>query len=238
MKERFKFLGEGCNIVVGSKNFTDNLKRLSEEKKIKLVEVDVESDRELLERLVSKADVVIAATDERRINEDMLERKRDCGFDWTTPINLNETDRKLLQLLQDDFPLVERPWKVVGDKLSISEDEVVTHLKRLYEGGVIQKIGPILDAPKIGLTASTLVAMKVSENRVDDVASVINEYESVSHNYEREHEYNIWFTITASDTKELTTILEEIRRKAGIKKGDILNIPIKRRFKIDVRFQL
>lgn len=156
----------------------------------------------------------------------------------STPTNLNETDKKLIQLLQDDFPLMERPWKEVGDKLNISEDEVITRLKRLCEEGVIHKIGPVIDGSKIGLTASTLVAMKVPKKKIDDVALVINKYDNVSHNYEREHEYNIWFTITASNTKELATILKEIERKTSIKQRDVLNLPTIRRFKIDVRFQL
>jgi DNA-binding Lrp family transcriptional regulator len=154
------------------------------------------------------------------------------------PINLDETDRKILQLLQDDFPIAEKPWKEIGDKLRISEAEVITRLKRLREGGIIQKVGPILDSSKIGLNAATLVAMKVPEDKIDAVASVINGYNSVSHNYERENEYNIWFTITASDTEELTAILDEITEKTGIEQSRILNLPTTQRFKINVRFQL
>ena len=108
----------------------------------------------------------------------------------------------------------------------------------MNEQGVTRKIGPIIDASKIGLTAATLVAMKVPKNKVDDVACVINEYDSVSHNYEREHEYNVWFTITASSNNELTTILKEIHQKAGITPDNVLNLPTKQRFKINVRFQL
>lgn len=147
-------------------------------------------------------------------------------------------DRKILQILQDDFPMVERPWKEVGDKLDITEDDVINRLKRLNEIGVTRKIGSIIDASKVGLTAATLVAMKVPKNKVDDVACAINKYGNVSHNYERQHDYNVWFTITASSNNELTTILNEIRQKTGINPSDILNLPTKQRFKINVRFQL
>lgn len=151
---------------------------------------------------------------------------------------LDEIDRKIVQMLQDDFPMVERPWKEIGDKLNIVEDDVIKRLKRLSEQGVTRKIGPIIDASKIGLTAATLVAMKVPKNKVDDVACIINEYGNISHNYEREHEYNVWFTITASNNNELTTTLEEIRQKTGINPDDVLNLPTKQRFKINVRFQI
>ena len=152
-------------------------------------------------------------------------------------ITLNETDRKLLEILQD-FPIVEKPWKETSDKLCISENEVIARLKQLHENGIIQKIGPILDGRKIGLTAATLVAMKVPKNEIEAVARVINASRNVSHNYEREHEYNIWFTITASSPEELTSILEEIKQKTGIKNDAILDLPTTNRFKINVRFQL
>lgn len=152
--------------------------------------------------------------------------------------NLDAIDRKIIQILQDDFPIVERPWKEVGDKLNLQEDDVINRLKRLNELGIIRKIGSIVDSPKVGLTVATLVAMKVPQNNVDDVAASINAYRSVSHNYEREHEYNVWFTITASSNNELTSILEEITQKTGITQDDILNLPTKQRFKINVRFQL
>ncbi len=153
-------------------------------------------------------------------------------------ITLNETDRKLIEILQEDFPLVEKPWKEISGKLRLSENEVISRLKQLHEAGIIQKIGPVIDGRKIGLAAATLVAMKVPKNKVDFVVRIINEYNSVSHNYEREHEYNIWFTITASNTEQLTNILEEIKQKTGIEQDDILNLPTTNRFKINVRLQL
>lgn len=152
--------------------------------------------------------------------------------------HLDEIDRKIVQILQDDFPMVERPWKEVGNKLNLTEDDVIIRLKRLNQQGITRKIGSIVDASKVGLTAATLVAMKVPKNKVADVACIINAYGSISHNYEREHEYNVWFTITASNNDELTTILEDIRQKTGITPSDVLNLPTKQRFKINVRFQL
>lgn len=157
---------------------------------------------------------------------------------YAVPINFNETDRKLLEILQGDFPIVEKPWKEIGAKLCLSENEVISRLKLFHESGIIQKIGPVLDGRKIGLAVATLVAMKVPKNKIDSVARIINEYTSVSHNYEREHEYNIWFTITASNIEQLTSILEEIQQKTGIKQEDVLNLPTVNRFKINVRLPL
>jgi len=80
--------------------------------------------------------------------------------------------------------------------------------------------------------------MKVPENRIRKVANIVSKYREVSHCYQREHEYNLWFTIAAHNKIELEKMLEEIRRGANIAENDVLNLPSTRIFKIDVRFQL
>jgi DNA-binding Lrp family transcriptional regulator len=155
-----------------------------------------------------------------------------------SPISLDETDRIILQILQDDFPIVQKPWLEISHRLNVSESEVTSRLKRLIEGGAILKIGPIFDSSRIGLKAATLVAMKVPKNKVNDVAQVINEYDNVSHNYEREDEYNVWFTLAAPSKKELALLLDDIKLKTRVKDHDVLDLPTVRRFKINVHFQL
>lgn len=155
-----------------------------------------------------------------------------------TAVKLDKIDEELLQLTQDEFPITKRPWAQLGSKLNITEEETLLRLKRLCNQGVIHKIGPILNSRKIGLKASTLVAMRVPEDRIEHVANIINEYESVSHNYQREHEYNLWFTLKAHNEKELQKIIEEIKRRTEIPDTDVLNLPALHMFKIDVRFQL
>lgn len=152
-------------------------------------------------------------------------------------IKLDEIDKRLLQLIQDEFPITRRPWKELGEKLNITEDEVLSRLRNLYNKGIIRKIGPVIESRKLGLNASTLIAMKVPETEIERIARIINDYEIVSHNYLREHKYNLWFTITTSDEKELRKVLREIQRRTGIPDTDILDLPTVRRFKIDVRFR-
>lgn len=155
----------------------------------------------------------------------------------TGPVELDEIDKQLLQLTQDEFSIMKRPWKELGNRLKITEEEVLLRLKRLCNKGVIRKIGPILNTRKLGLSASTLITMKVPEEKIEQVASIINEYESVSHNYQREHEYNLWFTVRTSDEKKLRRTIEEIKRRTEIPDANILDLPTLRVFKIDVRFQ-
>ncbi|MCL4429131.1 MAG: AsnC family transcriptional regulator [Chloroflexi bacterium] len=152
--------------------------------------------------------------------------------------NLDVIDKKIIQILQDDFPMVEHPWKEVGNKLNLTEDHVINRLKRLNQQGVTRKIGAIIDTSKVGLNAATLVAFKVPPAKVEEVSNVINQYAGVSHNYQRDHEYNVWFTLKAPGDQELNATLCEITQKTAAASQDILNLPTKQCFKIRVRFQI
>jgi len=151
---------------------------------------------------------------------------------------LDETDTKILDAVQKAVPLTTRPWDEVGRNLGLSGAEVLRRLRRLSDTGMIRKIGPIIDARKVGLTASTLVGVRVPPERIEEIAGIINQYDEVSHNYERNHEYNLWFTLTASSQDELSSILKEIQEKTGVSNQDVLNLQTERLFKIKVNFEL
>ncbi|HXZ90875.1 MAG TPA: Lrp/AsnC family transcriptional regulator [Candidatus Dormibacteraeota bacterium] len=155
-----------------------------------------------------------------------------------TTDRLDVIDRRLLEKAQDEFPLAVQPWASIGDDLGITEKEVMRRLRVLFRRGVVRKIGPALDARRVGLRASTLIAMKVPENRIQNVAKIVGKYREVSHCYQREHQYNFWFTIAARNEPELGKIVEQIRRAANIPEDEMLDLPSTRIFKIDVRFQL
>lgn len=151
---------------------------------------------------------------------------------------LDATDKKLLQIIQDKFPIVAQPYNEISHQLNIPEHEVIYRIGRFIETGVVLRIGPNFDSAKIGLKASTLVALRVAEERIDEVAQIINQYDNISHNYQREGEYNVWFTLTAQNAEEIDRVLEQLRQKIKIAKQDMLNLPTSHRFKINVTFQL
>ena len=151
--------------------------------------------------------------------------------------NIDEIDLKLLQLAQDEFLLTKRPWEYFGNMLGISEEEVIYRFKDLLQGKIIRKIGPILDAKKIGLSYSALIGIKISEEKIDDLANILNEYEGITHNYVRDYAYNVWFTLSTQDKKELGKVIEDIKQRTGIPDKDMLILPTARRLKIDVRFK-
>jgi siroheme decarboxylase len=151
-------------------------------------------------------------------------------------MKLDRGDRALLALLQDDFPLERDPWSALGRQLGLPGEAVLARCRRLAEDGVLRMIGPVVEARRVGLSASTLVAMRVPPGAIEEVAAIVNGYDEVSHNYRRDHEFTLWFTLTAQDRARLEEVVAEISGRSGIGPPDLIELPTVRRFKIDVRF--
>jgi DNA-binding Lrp family transcriptional regulator len=149
-------------------------------------------------------------------------------------ISLDEIDKKILNAIQLDFPLVRRPFMKLANGLGLKEELVIERIMRLKAEGAIRRIGPIISTKKTG-GVSTLVALKAPAERVDEVAQIINGYDEVSHNYLRPAEFNIWFTLSAESEDRMHEILKEIGERTGCK---VMNLPTKRLFKIGVKFNI
>lgn len=149
-------------------------------------------------------------------------------------IEMDNLDKAILNAIQVDFPLEERPFQELAKKLHSNEDEIIRRIQRLNREGAIRKIGPILNIKKTG-GESTLAAVQAPEDRIDEVAEIINGYDEVSHNYLRPDTYNIWFTVSAPDKKNLDEILDEIKQRTGC---PLIDLPTLRLFKIGVKFNV
>jgi DNA-binding Lrp family transcriptional regulator len=150
----------------------------------------------------------------------------------------DQTDLAILDALQDDLPLVSRPWAAIAERLGITEPEIISRMKTLKDTGSIRGISPVLESRHLGLHAATLVALPVPEERMDEVAAIISSYAEVSHNFQRDHYYSLWFTIAAQDGEGIRTVLGEILQRTGIPASDVLDLPTQKKIKIDVRFSL
>lgn len=142
-------------------------------------------------------------------------------------------DEKILKRVERQFPISSCPYKDLARKLGLTEEEVISRIARLKKKGVIKRIGALFDSEKLGLK-STLVAMKVPQPRLEEVANIVNCYSGVTHNYSRKHEFNLWFVLMAKNRKEIDEILSKIKDETGI--NDILNLPKKQLFKLNLHF--
>ena len=149
-------------------------------------------------------------------------------------MELDSTDRGILNMIQTGFPICHAPYAEIGEAVGVSEDEAFERVKKMRNGGIIRRIGASFDSRGIGWT-STLCAMKVPSDKIEEVAKVVSRYPHVTHNYERDHEYNLWFTVIAPDEEAIAQIHREIERDSGY--GPVRNMPMIKKFKIKVDFQ-
>ncbi len=145
---------------------------------------------------------------------------------------LTRLDKRILNRLQEDIDFVKMPWKAMAKDLGMSERFLLQRIKALNKRGLIRRISATFNAKKIGFV-STLVALKVGSKNIDKVAQRINAYKEVTHNYRRNSEYNLWFTLVAKNKKVLSCIISRIKKYKDI--VSILDLPVIRLFKIDVR---
>jgi len=156
----------------------------------------------------------------------------------TLPFQTDDLDLRILDALQQDIPLVPRPWEAVADRLGIPEHVLLERLETLSGEGILRGISPIIESRPLGIAAATLVALPVPEERMREVAGVVSGYPEVSHNFRRDHRYSLWFTLSAGDEKMLQKLLQEILERTGFSRDEILDLPTIQKIKIDVRFPL
>lgn len=148
---------------------------------------------------------------------------------------MDDTDRAILNRIQSDFPITPRPFLSIANDLGFSENEVLKRVVRLKKRGIIRRIGGNFVPEKLGFI-STLCAAKVPNNKIDRFAKVVNRYPGVTHNYERDNKYNIWFTFIAPSMDEIEKNLKQIANDTGVK--DIINLPSTKVYKIKAHFEL
>jgi DNA-binding Lrp family transcriptional regulator len=148
-------------------------------------------------------------------------------------VKLSEAERRLLDEYQRGLPLEPRPFARVAETLGISEQQVLDRLQRLQDIGVVSRVGPVFRPNRVGV--STLAALAVPPDSLAQVADVVSAFAEVNHNYEREHDYNLWFVVTARDAVQLEQVLETIAARTGL---EPLNLPMLEDYYIDLGFRL
>lgn len=148
--------------------------------------------------------------------------------------SLSRAEKKILDIIQTDFPLESRPYEVIGKKVGLTEAETLSKVRIMKQKGVIRRIGANFQSKKLGWH-STLCAACVPEDRLDIFVAEVNKHPGVTHNYLRRHKQNVWFTYIGPSEEFVRKSLLEITRKTGI---EILNLPARKMFKIKVDFPM
>ena len=152
-------------------------------------------------------------------------------------VPLDDLDRKLLNLMQGSFPIAPRPYRRVSELGGVSETEAMSRVQRLLDKRIIRQVTPIFDTRALGYS-SMLVAAKVDPEHPHRAAQAINEHPGVSHNYLRNHEFNLWFTIATEPESELGLqgTLEVLAREAGAE--SVRQLPTLKLFKIRMDLEM
>lgn len=148
--------------------------------------------------------------------------------DWRSA--LDGVDAELIDEYQSGVPVERQPFRSIGAALGVGETEALSRVQHLREAGVFRRFGAVLNPPVIG--SSTLAAVQAPEHRFEEIATMVNGYRQVNHNYRRDHEWNMWFVITAGSRERRDRILEEIETEAGA----VLVLPMLTDYYIDLEF--
>lgn len=148
--------------------------------------------------------------------------------------DMDSMDRQLLDIIQTGFPLSPRPYAELGQRLGLDEQEVLDRVRGLKARKIIRRLGANFQSAKLGFV-STLCAAKVPQDKMDAFVAEVNAKPGVTHNYLREHDYNIWFTLISPSREETQAILDDITQATGV---PILNLPATKLFKIRVDFRM
>ena len=150
---------------------------------------------------------------------------------------MDKLDCQILSAIQNDFPLCQKPYEKIAHKLNIPTDRLLKRIKKLMSKGIIRRFGFSFDSPKLGF-CTTLIALSVKPPQVKKAAKIIEQFPEITHSYLRKDDFNIWFTIIAVDKKRIDHILETICSALSLDDSKILNLPMKRLFKLDTRFNV
>ena len=144
----------------------------------------------------------------------------------------DEIDRAIINQLQGDFPINSRPFAECAARFGIDETQLLTRIDRLLQENIITRFGPMYQIEKLG-GAFTLAAMKVPADQFDHVAAQVNAFQEVAHNYQRDHEFNMWFVLATASPEGISETIARIETETGHK---VFNMPKIKEYFIGARF--
>lgn len=146
---------------------------------------------------------------------------------------MDDTDRRIINTLQGDLPVCERPYREAAGRIGITEDELLERIRKMLADGVLTRVGPLFQIERMG-GAFTLAALAAPEEGFDDVAAKVNALPQVAHNYRRTHDMNMWFVIATETPEEIDRVIDRIEQDTGCK---VYNFPKSREFFVELKLQ-
>ncbi len=134
---------------------------------------------------------------------------------------LSKLDKRIINQLQEGFPIVDSPYQHVAEQLNISEELLLERLQQLLDDGILSRFGPLYHAEQMG-GALTLAAIKVPEPEFEKVNEMINAFPQVAHNYQRNHALNMWFVLATETSEQISVVIQKIEQKTGL---TVFNMP-------------
>ena len=148
--------------------------------------------------------------------------------------SLHQLDKKIINSLQGGFPLCEEPWEQLSRQLDIPVDDMIARINNLMASGYISRFGPMYNAEKLGGGLS-LAAMKVPANRFEEVTDIVNSFDEVAHNYQRDHVFNMWFVLATEKPEQVRQVIKKIENKTGLL---VYNMPKKEEYFLGLKFEV
>ena len=146
---------------------------------------------------------------------------------------LSAVDRKIIDSLQGEFPICDRPYAEVAERLGITEDELLQRLERLLADKVLTRFGPMYQIERMG-GAFVLAALAVPEDRYDEITALVNALPQVAHNYRREHALNMWFVLATETQAGIAEAVARIERETGL---PVYAFPKEREFFVEMKLE-
>ena len=146
---------------------------------------------------------------------------------------MDEIDKTIINELQNGFPVCESPYQRAAEQLGISENELIDRLQKLLDDGILSRFGPMYHAEVMG-GALTLAAIKVPENKFDEIANIVNSFPEVAHNYQRNHDLNMWFVIATDTPTAIQNVIHSIEKQTGLQ---VYNMPKRKEFFVQLKLE-
>ncbi|WP_234422145.1 Lrp/AsnC family transcriptional regulator [Sedimenticola thiotaurini] len=147
---------------------------------------------------------------------------------------LDDIDRAILNRYQGGFPICERPYQAAAEQLGITEQELIQRLERMLAQKQLSRFGPMYHAERLGGGLS-LCAMRIPEDRYEQVTEQVNSFPEVAHNYARDHAFNMWFVLATETPERIDAVLKEIEQRTGFR---VYNMPKLQEFFIGLKFEV